>query len=87
MGGAMAAIVAALSLGPIAVSPCLGTWTGAGVYTDGGLAPQVAWRVLAAERGGSRQAARAWVRSVHARSAHPPTAGAWLLPRLLCRYS
>ena len=64
MGGAMAAIVAALSLGPIAVSPCLGTWTGAGVYTDGGLAPQVAWRVLAAERGGSRQAARAWVRSV-----------------------
>jgi hypothetical protein len=64
MGGAMAAVVAAMSLGPVAVSPCLGTWTGAGVYTDGGLAPQVAWRALAAERGGSRVAARAWVRSV-----------------------
>jgi hypothetical protein len=64
MGGAMAAVVAAMSLGPLAISPCLGTWTGAGVYTDGGLAPQVAWRALAAERGGSLAGARAWVRAV-----------------------
>lgn len=64
LGGAMAAVVGALSLGPLAISPCLGTWTGAGVYTDGGLAPQVAWRALAAEQGGSIPAARAHVRAV-----------------------
>ena len=51
MGGAMAAIVAAMTLHPVAVSPCLGTWTGAGVYTSGALAPQVAWRSLAREPG------------------------------------
>jgi hypothetical protein len=34
------------------------------VYTDGGLAPQVAWRALAAERNCSAAEARAWVRSV-----------------------
>lgn len=51
MGGAMAAVVAAMTLHPIAVSPCLGTWTGAGVYTSGALAPQVAWRALAKEPG------------------------------------
>jgi len=72
MGGAMSGVVAAMSLAPLAVSPCLGTWTGAGVYTSGALAPQVAWAALsgeervraAAARAGTdaRTAARAWVK-------------------------
>ena len=75
MGGAMAGVVAAMSLCPLAISPCLATWTGAGVYTRGGLAPLVAWDVLAAEPrvrqiarqrfgGDARAAARAWVKEV-----------------------
>lgn len=74
LGGAMAGVVAAMTLHPVAVSPCLGTWTGAGVYTRGGLGPQVAWRVLAGEPqvqaargkhgGDAHKSARAWVRQV-----------------------
>ena len=57
-----------MSTGPVALAPCLGTLTGAHVFCTGALGPQVAWRSLASEWGGSLTAAKQHVAEVLTRT-------------------
>ena len=64
MGGAIAAVAATLTAGPLAIAPCLATFSGAGVYSEGVLSSQVAWRTFTRELGCTLAEAREHVKQV-----------------------
>lgn len=62
MGGSIAAVAAAICPGPLAIAPCLATFSGAGVYTEGVLSTQVAWSTFVKEQRCSLEQAKEHVK-------------------------